>query len=36
MKQPSFCGQELLSIYVIEVAGFAEPGFAEPATFYRI
>ncbi len=31
MKQPSFCGQELLSIYVIEVAGFAEP-----ATFYRI
>lgn len=25
MKQPSFCGQELLSISVIEVAGFAEP-----------
>lgn len=25
MKQPSFCGQELLSISVIEAAGFAEP-----------
>ena len=25
MKQPSFCGQELLSLSVIEAAGFAEP-----------
>ena len=25
MKPPSFCGQELLSISVIEAAGFAEP-----------